>query len=122
MRTSKDAIDALVSRGFRAIPLAGSPSQPESVLFTLGWDEPYMDEVLVRDEQDATACRHRLENGIDFSDRKHVVWFKDGSVLEVVDEILHRLPHPSNPNAPRLVIPTPGNLWIPPSVRIEVRS
>ncbi len=121
MRTSEEAIDVLASRGFRAICLAGSPSQPESVLFTLGWDEPYMDEVMVRDEGDATACRHRLENGIDFSDRKHVVWWKDGSVLEVVDEILH-LPHPAMPNAPRLVIPTPGDLWIPPSARIEVRS
>ncbi|WP_153036592.1 hypothetical protein [Amycolatopsis sp. YIM 10] len=122
MWTSEDALKELVSRNFRAIQLAGSPGQPEMMLFSRGWEEPFMDEVIVRGEDDATACRRSLADSVDFLERKDFVWYKDGSVVEVVDELIFHLPHPANPNAPKIVIPTPGTLWLPPGARTEVHS
>ena len=122
MWTSEDALKALVSREFRPMQLAGSPGRPEMMLFSRGWKEPFMDEVVVRGEDDAIACRRRLVDGVDLLDRKEYVWYRDGSVVEVVDELIFHLPHPAHPKAPKLVIPTPGTLWLPPGARTEVNS
>ncbi|MEV7042202.1 hypothetical protein [Amycolatopsis sp. NPDC051061] len=122
MWTSDDAIRELVKRGFRGMEIAGSPGQPECILYTRGWAEPFMDEVIIRGEDDATACRLRFEDEANLVERKLVVWWKDGSVVDVVDELLFHLPHPANPRAPKLVIPTPGSLWVPPGARTKIHS
>ncbi len=92
------------------------------MLFSRGWEEPFMDEVIVRGEDDATACRRRLADDVDLLERKDYVWYADGSVVEVVDELIFRLPHPANPQAPKLVLPTLGTLWLPPGARTKVRA
>lgn len=122
MWTSEDALKELVRRNFRAIQLAGSSGQPEMMLFSRGWEEPFMDEVIVRDEDDATACRRLLVDDVDLLDRKDYVWHTDGSVVDVVDELIFHLPNPGNPNAPKLVLPTPSSLWLPSGVRAKVHA
>jgi hypothetical protein len=119
MWTSEDALKELVSRKFRAMQISGSPGQPEMMLFSRAWKEPFMDEVIVRGEDDATACRRRLADGVDLLERRDCVWYRDGSVVEVVDELIFHLPHPANPKAPKLVMPTPGSLWLPPGARTK---
>jgi hypothetical protein len=122
MWTSDDALKALVARGYRAMQLAGSPGQPEAMLFSRGYEEPFMDQVFVRGEDDATACRRWLEDGVDLLEHQNVVWSHDGSLVEVVDELIFHLPHPAKPGAPTLVVPTPGRLWLPPGVRTKVNT
>ncbi|WP_406639191.1 hypothetical protein [Amycolatopsis sp. WGS_07] len=92
------------------------------LLFTRRWDEPFVDEVIMRGEADATACRYRLAGDADRSDRRDCVWYSDGSVVEVVDKIIFHLPHPARPEAPKLVIPTPGSLLLSPGARAKVRA
>ncbi|MET9265240.1 hypothetical protein [Amycolatopsis sp. NPDC004079] len=123
MWTSEDALKELVNRRFRAIAVGNLPGQPEIMLFTRRWDdEPFVDEVIIRGEDDATACRHLLAGDIDRSERKDYVWYSDGSVVEVVDEIIFHLPHPARPEAPKLVIPTPDSLLLPPGVHRKARA
>ena len=122
MWTSEDALKELVARDFHAIQLAGSSGQPEMMLFTRGWEEPFMDEVIIRGEDDATACRRRFVDGADLLERKDYVWYSDGSVVEVVDELIFHLPHPAHPKAPKLVISTPGTLLLPPGARARVHA
>lgn len=119
MRTSDDALKELVNRGFRAIPIGDSPGQPEIMLFTRRWDEPFMDEVIIRGEDDATACRYLLADDTDRSERKDYVWYSEGSVVKVVDDLFVHLPHPECPAAPKLVIPTPGSLLLPSGARAD---
>lgn len=117
MWTSDDALRALSRHGYRPMSVNDSSGQPELLLFSRGYDEPFMDQVSVRGEDDATACRRRLEDGIDLLGQQNVVWSLDGSLVDVVDELLFRLPRPGEVGAPRLIIPTPGTLWLPPGAR-----
>lgn len=113
MSASDDALKALVNRRFRPIQL------PDMMLFTFGHDEPFIDAVVVRDEDDATAYRSRVDEGdVNFNAMApgNVVWWRDGDVPAVVDELLD-LPRPDEPKAPRLVVPTPSSLWVPSSAR-----
>ncbi|GAA5104889.1 hypothetical protein [Haloechinothrix salitolerans] len=110
---SDDALKALTARRFRPIQL------PELMMFTFGHDEPFIDVVLARSEDDATAYRSRVdENDVRFDALApgNVVWWRNGDLPAVVDELLD-LPRPDEPRAPRLVVPTPSSLWVPPSTR-----
>lgn len=120
MWTSDDALKELVVRDFHPIPIAGSEVQPECILYTRAYDEPFMDEVIIRGEDDATSCRRLFKDGVDLSERRDVVWLQDGSVAEVVDKVVFHLPHPARPGAPTRVITAPGNLWLPPSARNQL--
>ncbi|MET8846597.1 hypothetical protein [Amycolatopsis sp. NPDC004625] len=122
MWTSEDALKELASRAFRLMPVPEIPEREGLLLFTRAWDEPFSDEVIIRGEDDATACRRRLVDGVDFSDRNHFVWYTDGSVVEVVDELIFHLPHPANPRAPSANLPSPGNLWVSPGLRAQMSS
>ncbi|MCP3799728.1 hypothetical protein NLX83_10705 [Allokutzneria sp. A3M-2-11 16] len=84
--------------------------------FTYGYDDPYIDVVLLRDEVDSSAYRSRIdENDYNFNPfaPKNLVWALGGAFGDVVGELL-ALPRPGEPGAPSLLIATPSSLWLPP--------
>lgn len=64
----------------------------------------YADALMVRSTDDAAALRGDHTGG--------VVWTQEGSLAEVVDELIV-LPAPGTPTAPRLVRATMPKLWTP---------
>jgi hypothetical protein len=83
--------------------------------FTFGYDDPYMDVVLLRGELDSSAYRSRIdENDYDFNflAPNNLVWTIDGAFGDVVGELLS-LPRPGEPGAPSLLIAPPSSLWLP---------
>ncbi|MGB3442684.1 MAG: hypothetical protein WBA97_28405 [Actinophytocola sp.] len=113
MTASDNALRALTARRFRPIQL------PDLMMFTFGHDEPFMDVVLARGEDDATAYRSRVDESdvrFDAMAPENVVWWRNGDLPAVVDELLD-LPRPDDPKAPRLMVSTPSSLWVPPSAR-----
>ena len=117
MIASVDDVLAKLRRDFRAIDLRGLPQIPPAILYTRGLDDLYMESVLVRSEDDATAYRTRTdESDASIYGTGGLVWSSDGRLIDVFGQLLE-LPHPSLPNAPRIVIPTPSALWLPGSSR-----
>jgi hypothetical protein len=113
--TVDQALRLLVSHGFRAMQLGAADPGDGPLVFSFGWDLPFMDVVTVRAEKDATAHRERLDDELDLFGRKNVVWSLDGSFVEVVFELVLELPKPGTPGAPTLIRRTPASLLIPPS-------
>ena len=68
------------------------------------WPGGWADGVRIRYTTDAAGLRVDHEGG--------VVWQREGTLCEVVEELLS-LPPPSAPNAPRLVLGTAPPLWTP---------
>uniref|UniRef100_UPI003F496524 hypothetical protein n=1 Tax=Amycolatopsis sp. CA-096443 TaxID=3239919 RepID=UPI003F496524 len=122
MWTSDDALNQLAARGYRAVPFAGSPGQPDMTLFTRGWDEPFTDQVVIRGEDDATAFRFRRVDGADAPERTDCVWYAAGTVVKVVDALIFDLPHPAHPRAPRAAITVPDTLVLPPGARADAHA
>lgn len=112
--TVDQALGLLVSHGFCAMRLGAADPGDGPLVFSFGWDLPFMDVVTVRAEKDATAHRERLDDELDLFGRKNVVWSLDGSFVEVVFELVLELPKPGTPGAPTLIRRTPASLLIPP--------
>jgi hypothetical protein len=117
------ALKSLTARGFRTIPMLDSEEMPPIVLFIFAWDEPFIDAVILRGEDDAAAYRSKDVGlgEVNLFAPKNVVWFHEGATAEVVDE-LFKIPQPGERGAPMLVIPTPSSLWLPPSTRKTGRA
>jgi hypothetical protein len=110
--TLDDVLDKL-RRDFRAIDLRGLPRIPPAMLYTRALDDLYMESVLVRSEDDATAYRTRMdESDASIYGTGGLVWACEGKLVDVFGQLLE-LPDPGLPNAPRLVVPAPGTLWLP---------
>ncbi|GAA1029793.1 MULTISPECIES: hypothetical protein [Amycolatopsis] len=115
--TALDEVFDKLAGKFRAISLMDLPHIPPAMLYTRALDDLYMESVLVRAEDDSTAYRIRVdESDASVYGTGGLVWASEGSLVDVFGELMS-LPHPSSPNAPRLVIPKPSSLWLPESAR-----
>ncbi|SDC72689.1 hypothetical protein SAMN05216174_1043 [Actinokineospora iranica] len=114
MRSSDDALNALVARGFRCL------RSDDSLVFTFAWEEPFIDVVHVRAEDDVTAVRSAADGGNpNLFALENVVWSACGrGLVEVVTE-LFEVPNPGEPGAPSRRVQShgsPGNVgreWFP---------
>ena len=117
MTTVDEALGKLVANQFRPIDLSAVVGMPQAMLFVFAHDEPYMDSVMVRSEDEAAAYRRLMdESDASIYGTGNLVWYAEGAFVDVVEELVN-LPHPRLPVAPRLVISTPSSLWLPVSAR-----
>jgi hypothetical protein len=76
------------------------------------WPTGWSDAIAIKSLTDTRAFRLDPAGG--------EVWTREGSLIDVTD-VLTELPDPGQPGAPRLVRGTARRLWLPPSVRGDVR-
>lgn len=69
-----------------------------------GWQDGWIDAIVVMNDTDANAYRYTHDGG--------VVWSCEGSLIEVADGLVD-LPAPSEPGAPTLVKGTAPGFWLP---------
>lgn len=81
-------------------------------LFTYAWELPFVEAVVVYDEDDAISYRSRDAIHLDLFAPRNVVWRHPGTFVGAVAELL-ALPHPGSSEAPSRVITVPSSLWVP---------
>lgn len=121
MKTVEDAIMALRARGFEGHRARGDGEVPFTVLFTFAWQEPFLDAVHLRSEEDATALRVRtdrretLENLLDIASGAEITegeeWWT-GPFVPLVQKILELRPL-TDPRRPARFAVTGSGLWVP---------
>lgn len=112
-----DALRALTARGFRYVMAPGFSLDggwiPYTLLFTFGWDAPYIDVLHVRGEHDVTGIRsYTADTDANLFASDAVVWKAEGGLIDVTTDLL-ALPAPGEPGAPARVIRAPSRLWTP---------
>lgn len=98
---------------FTLTDLRAASNMPPALLYTFGYELPFLDTVLVRGEDDAAAFRSRIDDdNVNAFPPGNLVWASVGMFVDVVED-LFALPEPGTLRAPSLVIPTPSALWVP---------
>ena len=89
---------------FSVVHGGGSVTQVKGIYLWHTRSLPWADMFQIRNINDVAAIR--------LTPLKEMVWKYEGGMTGAIDALLE-LPHPDEPNAPRLVIATVQGLWLP---------
>jgi hypothetical protein len=110
-----EAIGQTMQEGFRFLHLRSDDGRVIDAVYAERWRDGALDTYTVLGMTEAMAARYPAPGGPADVD-PHPVWHAAGSVHEVITGLL-MLPRHGEPGAPSQQLPTPSNLWLPPSAR-----